>query len=172
LAGVALLIALALDGGWFELKYPRLAIWFGFVSLALGLLIPVTLQREQVWSSDVALWQDTLERNPASFPARANLPESLYNAGRISEAKEESEATLQTPYAKEPWIWVDYALELNRLGDRPGAEKAARHAIELKPDVIDTNKMIRTFQCLPNIAVEFAQLAASLPRQPGNLPQK
>lgn len=104
-----------------------------------------------------------MKTNPASYPARVNLPEELYRAGRFSEARQQSEATIRTPYATDPWVWVDYALELNCLGDLPGAKQAARHALDLKPDLTDTNKMIRTLQCPSDIAIEFGQLAASLP---------
>ena len=163
LIGVSLLIAIALDRAWLAARNSRRIVAAVLVVLAAALLIPVTLEREQVWSNEISLWQDTLDRNPASFPARINLPEVLLEAGRLAEAKQQSEATLKTPYATTSWAWVDYALELNRLGDRPGAERAARRALEIQPDIGDAAKMIRTLQCPRAIAIEFAQLAASLP---------
>jgi len=161
--GIAMLVAVGLESVRPATKKHRWITAACFALPVFGFLIPFTLQREKVWSNDLVLWQDTLDRNPASLPARINLPEALLKAGRPTEAKQQSEATLRTPYATEPWAWADYALELNRLGDTTGAALAARRAIELKPDIIDAAKMIRTLQCSKDIAFEFAQLAASLP---------
>jgi protein O-mannosyl-transferase len=165
LIGVAMLLALAADRPWLAAHSSRrMTTVFAFLVI-IALLIPFTLQREKIWSNEVILWQDTLKRNPQSYSARVNLPEVLYLAGRLQEAREESERTLQTPYAAVPWVWVDYAVELHRLGDQAGAQRAARRAIELKPDVTDANKMIRTLQCPPIPAFEFTQIAASIPNQ-------
>ena len=149
LVGLALLTALALDSAWLAARRFRQEAATFAVILVLGLLLPVTLQREEVWSSQILLWQDTLERNPTSFGARVDLPEVLLVAGRTQEARIQTEATLQTPSATWPWVWADYAIELERLGDHAGAERAARHAIELKPDITDTAQMARDLAGVP-----------------------
>jgi protein O-mannosyl-transferase len=165
MAGVALLLALAANTPRLSAtSFQRAAIVSVFLAL-ICVLVPVAIAREKVWSSELALWQSTLETNPASFAARVNYPEALMLAGRLEDAKRESEATLQTPYATSPLPWFDYALELNRLGDRTAAEQAARKAIALQPDIADANKMVRTLQFPPDLAAEFAQIAASLPNQ-------
>jgi protein O-mannosyl-transferase len=165
LTGIALLVAVAADSPWLAAKSVRRAAAVLGCLLVIGVLIPLTLKREKVWANELALWQDTLHRNPASFPARVNICEAFYTAGRYEEAKLASEATLQTPYATTPWVWFDYALELNRLGDRAGAGRAARRAIELQSDIADADKMVRTLQCPRNLADEFAQFVATLPKQ-------
>jgi hypothetical protein len=163
LIGGALLAALVLDRAWLTARsFRRQAATFAIVVL-LGLLLPLTLQREQVWSSEIALWQDTLKENPVSFAARTNLPEALLGAGRVAEAKAQSEATLRTQYKTWPFAWVDYAIELERLGDQAGAERAARHAIELKPDITNTAKMAHTLQAPAEMTDEFDAIAARLP---------
>jgi len=162
LIGLALLVAVGLDSAWLCANAYRQVIASLLAVLVIGCLIPVTLERERVWSSELALWQDTLLRNPESFAARANLPEALMLAGRLEEAKSQSEATLRTYYPNAPWVWFDYALELNQLGDRSGAARAARRAIEIKPDILDVDRMVRTLQCRRDLATEFSQLAASL----------
>jgi tetratricopeptide (TPR) repeat protein len=165
LAGLVLLPAIALDSRWVSATSSRRRAAAALILVVVALLIPITLQREKVWSTGLALWQDTLERNPSSMPARINLPEVLLQAGRVEEAKRQSEATLQTSYKTNPWVWVDYAIELNRLGAHAGAEQAARRAIELQPDIIDADKMVQTLQCPRNIALEFGRITASLPKQ-------
>jgi hypothetical protein len=163
MAGIALLLAIAADHPWLAATPLRCSPIVALFLAVICLLIPITLQREHTWSSELALWQDTLKRNPRSFAARVNLPEAYLQAGRLFEARSASERTIQTPYSTTSWVWVDYAIELNRLGDRASAEQAARHAISLQPDITDADKMVRTLQCPRNLAFEFAQLAASLP---------
>jgi hypothetical protein len=159
--GVVLLVAIALDNDWLAASFVRRASAFVVVLIVVGLLLPVTLDRERVWSSEVALWQDTIERNPQSFPAWINLPEALLDAGRLQEAEAQTKAAFKTPYANNPWIWVAYALELNRLGDHLGAEKAARRAMALKPDIGDGDKMVRTLQSQRKLTAEFTPIAAA-----------
>jgi hypothetical protein len=163
LAGLVLLPAIALDGRWVTATSSRRWAAAIFSLLLIALLIPITLQREKAWSSEVALWQDTLDRNPRSFVARVNLPEVLLEAGRLQEAKEQSEATLRTPYANYSWVWFDYALILHRLGDLTASQQAAKRALELKPDSADADKMIRTLQCDPALEEEFVRLFPATP---------
>jgi hypothetical protein len=163
LIGLALLAALALDSAWLARHHPWRHAAVAAVIVLLALSFPITLQREQAWSSAVSLWQDTLARNPTSFPAWVNLPDAYLEAGRLEEAKTQSEKALQTPYKIWPWVWFDYAIELEKLGDHAGAERAARRAIELKPDITDTPKMVRTLQESAGLMHDFEQITARLP---------
>ncbi|MCE0497444.1 MAG: hypothetical protein LV481_05795 [Methylacidiphilales bacterium] len=163
LAGLVLLPAIALNSQWVTATSSRRWAAVALVLVLVALLIPVTLQRERAWSSAVALWQDTLDRNPRSFPARVNLPDALLEAGRLNEAKAQSESTLQTPYADYPFVWFDYAIILNRLGDQKASRQAAKRALELKPDIADAEKMIRTLQCEPDQEEEFIRLLPATP---------
>jgi protein O-mannosyl-transferase len=161
LIGIVLLVAIALDHDWLAASFVRRASAFVMVLVVVGLLLPVTLDRERAWSSEVALWQDTMDRNPQSFPAWVNLPEALLDAGQVEKAEAQTRAALKTPYAHNPWVWFIYAIELNRLGDRLGAEKAARQAVALKPDIGDGDKMVRTLQSQRKLTAEFTPIAAA-----------
>jgi tetratricopeptide (TPR) repeat protein len=163
LAGLVLLPAIALDSRWATATSSRRWTAAALVLVLVALLIPITLQREKVWSSEIALWQDTLDRNPRSFHARVGLPESLLKAGRLTEAKAQLESTLQTPYANFPWVWFDYALILHRLGDLKASQQAAKRALELKPDIADAGKMVRTLQAEPDFEEEFVRLLPATP---------
>jgi tetratricopeptide (TPR) repeat protein len=163
LVGLALLAALALDSAWLARHRPWRRAAVAAVIVLLVLFLPITLQREEAWSSAVSLWQDTLARNPTSFPAWVNLPDAYLDAGRLEEAKAQSERAIQTPYKIWPWVWFDYAIELEKLGDHAGAERAARRAIELKPDITDTPKMVRTLQESAGLMHDFEKITARLP---------
>jgi len=163
LVGLVLLVAVFLDSRLVRAKASRRYVAAVIVVIIVAMLIPITWQREKVWSTEISLWQDTLERNPRSMSARVDLPEALLRAGRVEEAKQQSEATLQTPCVANPWVWVDYAIELERLGNHAAAMQAAKRAITLKPDVIDALKMVRTLQCPQEIATEFSHISVLLP---------
>jgi tetratricopeptide (TPR) repeat protein len=164
LIGAGLLVALALDARWIQ-QTRRRRLATGALVAILALLFPVTLQRERAWSSALDLWQDTLARNPQSVTAWVGLPEALQEANRWPEAKAASEKAIRTPAASWPWIWFDYAVELEKLGDHAGAERAARRAIALKPDIVDGPKMERTLQQSPEMMQAFAPIAARLSAQ-------
>jgi tetratricopeptide (TPR) repeat protein len=170
LIGVAVLVATGLDHPWLAQKSFRRNCTLLLVLGVAAVLSQLTLKREWVWSSPLRLWQDTLERNPQSFQARIGYPEALLRVGRLQEACNEYEATLRTPYRETPAVWVGYALTLNRMGDRKNAEEAAQKALSLKPDLVDTDKMVRTMQYDRNFAEEFAKLAMSTSKIPSSSP--
>jgi hypothetical protein len=164
--GLSLLLALALDSPWFAASFDRRMTAALVLSLLIALLIPVTLDREAVWSAEIPLWENTLQRNPGSFAGQVNLPEAYLRAGRLQDAKAASEFALKGPYKNTAFAWFDYALELNRLGDRPAAIAAAREAIRIKPDIIDADKMVLTLQGPRDLCDEFTQFVATLPPIP------
>jgi tetratricopeptide (TPR) repeat protein len=159
LIGVALLVAIVLDHPWLSQKPFRRRTAAVSILLIACLLAQVTLQREWVWSSSLNLWQDTLRRNPSSLDAYVNLPVSLLRAGRLQEAKVRYEAAFKTPYADSPWLWAGYAIVLNRLGYPQEAEQAASRALILKPDILETDKMVRTMQADRDFENEFIHIA-------------
>jgi protein O-mannosyl-transferase len=163
LIGVMILAALALDSPGLAGNRLRRRIGSAVVVLVLALMLPVTLQREHTWSSEIPLWQDTLARNPTSFAAWVGLPEALLRAGRYAEARKQSETALSMGHKDWPWVWFDYALELEKLGDHAGAERAAQRAIELKPDITDAAKMSGTLQVQAPMVEQFDRIAARLP---------
>ena len=118
----------------------------------------MTLNREGVWSTELALWTDTAERNPNSLTAMNNLPEALMQQQHNAEARQQTERALRLNPAW-PGLWVDYAIELKRLGLDGQAESAARHAIELKPDLTDIEKMVSTLQYSRGEMDEFDRIS-------------
>jgi hypothetical protein len=160
LVAAVLLVALVLDHPWLAARRFRTeAATWGFVFL-LGLLVPITLTQEGVWSTDLSLWQATLKENPDSFPGLANTPEIFYDHGSYQEAKITAQTALRGRVKSWPWTWAVYALSLDELGDRAAADRAAQWALKLKPDITDTDKMVRTLQADRPMAGAFARLVA------------
>lgn len=163
LIGGALLVALILNQRWISQKSAGRSLATFAVIVAACLLSQITLQREQVWSSPLALWKDTLEHNPQSFNGTLGYPEALLAAGEDDESKRQYEIALKTPYGQWAWLWAGYAIILERTGDHAKAQETARHALALKPDMADLEKMERTMQADRHFLEEFSRLVATLP---------
>jgi len=162
LIGVAMLVSIALDHPFLVRQPLRYRIAAIAILIVAVFLTQVTLQRERVWSSGLALWQSTLKTNPTSRFALTILPKCYLQIGHLQEAKAQYEASLNSPFGKDPWLWAGYAIVLNRLGDQQHAAMAANRAVTLKPDIIETDKMVRTLQHDREFDEEFARLFASI----------
>jgi tetratricopeptide (TPR) repeat protein len=161
LAGAALLLAVGLDRLPLFRRTKRRWIPVAVLLVAGVLLGWGTVVREAVWASPLALAEDTMKKNPQSDMAWSALPEDLLEANRPAEARLWYERAQHTPVQTRPWLWAGYALCLDQLGDHAQALAAARHALALKPDIADADKMILTMQCDRDFAHKFARLVAT-----------
>ena len=59
-------------------------VWVGAAVLALSL---ATCLRNEVWRTDVSLWEDTVSKSPAQHGAWNNLGTAYYEAGRFEQAE-------------------------------------------------------------------------------------
>jgi len=125
-AVMALLVGLA--GRRFSAR-PVLVAGVILACVATGL----TIRRNQVYHSELALWQDTLAHRPANGRAHNNLGIALNEAGRIEEAAGHyREAARLMPLSADARLNLCYALV--RLG-RPGeAVPWGEAAVRLQPE--------------------------------------
>ena len=163
LVGLALLVAVALDHPWLRAKISRQTVATLFILLLVAFLLPITMQRQAVWSTELNLWKDTAEKDPDSFVARIGLPEVLLHLGRVEEARESTEDSLHAGFTNSTYFWVDYAIEMERLGQHARAQQAAKIALALQPDIGDAEKMSRNLQIHSDFAHEFARIVATVP---------
>ncbi|RPJ56054.1 MAG: hypothetical protein EHM23_24570 [Acidobacteria bacterium] len=85
LAGFALVLAGVLQIVWTRL--PRLPV-VAAVALLLLAMIPATAARNEVWSSDLALWQDAAEKSPQKARVHYNLGAAWARAGDVGRAEQ------------------------------------------------------------------------------------
>jgi protein O-mannosyl-transferase len=122
-----LLIALDLISRW-KLTRTTLAVACSVVALALA---GATYVRAEVWSSDLALWQDTVHSTPDNWRAHFHLASALYDAGRCDLAVQEYEATthIQPPDSD---LLVDWGLAYDCLNQPEAALTKLRQAAALE----------------------------------------
>ena len=71
----------------------RRIFWLGGgVAIALGW---ATVARNTAYESDLSIWSDTAEKNPANARAHNNLGQALFRAGRIKDAVASYQAALR-----------------------------------------------------------------------------
>ena len=108
---------------------------------AAGLLLAavlgaVTWKRNEVWSSEVALWADAVAKSPAKARPRHNLGVSLHRLGRHAEAMPflEDAVRLDPAYAMGH---ESLGVALGDAGRPAEAEVHFRRAIELDPKMAE-----------------------------------
>ncbi|MBI3307560.1 MAG: tetratricopeptide repeat protein [Candidatus Omnitrophica bacterium] len=127
MAGFALLLADFL-GRIFKTPRKR-NIGFIFIIFLLSLL---TWQRNQVWASDITLWQDVIRKSPHKGRGYNSLAASLFTHGRYDEAIHYArEAIIREP--DNPLHYINLALNKGMIGDRNAEIKILRQAVSLHP---------------------------------------
>jgi len=123
--------------GTFALAGRRCLPVFALLAVGLGL---AAARRNEVYSSALALWTDTVEKNPSDLRARADLGEILRQTpGRLKDAIAQDETALR--------LKPDFAEGHNNLGNAwaalPGRLDDAiaefETAVRLKPDFAEAH---------------------------------
>ena len=106
------------------------------LSAVIVVLSALTYSRNNVWRSDIALWQDCVGKSSQKYRPHYNLAFALSNRGQIEEAIEHYQQTLRI----EPnYIKAHYNLA-NTLRKQGRAEEAIEHylqALQINPDFVD-----------------------------------
>jgi protein O-mannosyl-transferase len=107
----------------------KLAAGMCGVAVLLGVL---TYQRNQVWASDIALWQDTVRKSPNSARDHFQLAQTYVDAGRCQDALGEfAAASRLEPPAYD--LLVDWGLAYDCAGQIDQALAKLEQAAALKP---------------------------------------
>lgn len=122
-----LLILVDLLGRW-KLERKTLAAAAAVVSLVLA---AATYARAQVWSSELALWQDTAEKTPENWRAHFHLASAYYNLGRCEQAGKEFQNSNKLR-APDYDLLVDWALNFDCLNQSDAALAKLQQAAALE----------------------------------------
>jgi tetratricopeptide (TPR) repeat protein len=128
LASLGLLIVVAGLARRIQLGRPALA---GAMSAVLLAFAVATHARAAVWSSPIALWEDTVDKYPESWRANFQLAYAYYEEQRCSEAAQQYEiaSKLEEPDDR---LLVDWALALDCAGRLDEAVTKLEEATELR----------------------------------------
>ncbi|HLY19316.1 MAG TPA: tetratricopeptide repeat protein [Bryobacteraceae bacterium] len=106
------------------------------LATALGVIVAVlafvTYQRNQLWASDIALWEDAAAKSPGKVRVLEQLARTYYDHNRYQDAVNEyaRAAEVQQP---DYGMLVDWGLALDRLNQPDAALAKLRQAAALGP---------------------------------------
>ena len=127
------------------------------VGIVLGAL---TVQRELVWRSRVALWTDTLKKSPNSFTAMNNLGFAYYDRGDTIRAAETWFAvTRLRPQRFHADAWAGLAIAMEKLGQRDKADRAFQEAFARDKRYSSPPRLIEALIWTPGQAAALQPIA-------------
>ena len=132
---VALVIAVFLVGKHWLKVQPKLgrALGWGLSGVVACLFVSLTVQRNNDYRSEVAIWQDTVEKRPENFHAHNNLGNALLQAGKTDDAMAQYQEALRIRpgYAEAHY---NLGLVLQKTGRMPEAIGQYERALRIRPD--------------------------------------
>ena len=168
MVGVAIIVASALDAPWWALR-SRERPWALAATLAVVAALAVaSIRREAVWHDPVALWQDTLGKEPRSFPAAWGLSEALFDAGKPAEAERAARAAVQLSGGEDGGALATLAVIVAERGRMAEARGYLARALAADPLLADPDERVATLSMERPWAERLKRLLAD--RQPGASP--
>ena len=137
-----------------KMRVPALAAVLGAVIVVYGIAAHT---RSQVWTSNLALWQDTVKKSPGKARPHQYLANAYVHLGRYGPAAEEyaKAAKVQTP----TWpVYYDWAVSLDFMGRDQEALEKLKLAVALQPGGIVYAELGRVFGKLGRPGEAFAAL--------------
>jgi tetratricopeptide (TPR) repeat protein len=101
--------------------------------LIAALLTTLTLTRNDVWSSPVALWAEAVERSPGMWEPRYALGDVLRQRGRCADAVPHYRLVVQLRPSNRDAL-TNLGICLAQTGNLQEAERAFRRTIDLDPN--------------------------------------
>ena len=161
LAGVALAIACLLAAPRIAQQSRTRKAACLSAAVLLCLLTASCIMRQRVWSSPLALWEDTAQKNPASPTAQGGLAESLWEAGRLPEAEQAARNALALTNGSVADHWLTLALVLADAGRGTEAQQTLQKALALDPRLADPDQRVATLAMDHATAAALKKLLAS-----------
>ena len=164
MAGVALAIGWLLDGPWLAAR-PRLREKATIACMAAVVALAMTcVERQKVWATPLALWEDTFRKNPVAYTAASGLADSLLEAGRLPEAERAAREAIRLSDGKRGDPFATLALVLDAQGREADAFEAAGKALEVQPNLADPEARVRVLAMERQMADEWGRLLARRPK--------
>ncbi len=104
----------------------------GALAAVLAVFAVLTFQRNQLWSNDVALWQDAADKSPRKVRPQFQVAFAYYSLGQCARAADEyaRAAQLANP---DVTLLVDWATALDCAGNENAALEKLKAAAAMQP---------------------------------------
>lgn len=162
MAGVAVVVACLLDAPWLIAREKlRQRALVGCMA-AVAVLGMACVERQAVWASSLALWDDGFRKNPGSLTNAMGLGEALREAGRIPEAEKLTREAIRLSNEKRGDLWATLALILDAQNRTPEAAAALAKALEIDPGLSDPDAKVKSLAMERPMAEELERLLETL----------
>jgi hypothetical protein len=162
MAGVAVVVACLLDAPWLIAREKlRQRALVGCMA-AVAVLGMACVERQAVWASSLALWDDGFRKNPGSLTNAMGLGEALREAGRIPEAEKLTREAIRLSNEKRGDVWATLALILDAQNRTPEAAAALGKALEIDPGLSDPDAKVKSLAMERPMAEELERLLETL----------
>jgi hypothetical protein len=162
MAGVAVVVACLLDAPWLISREKlRQRALVGCMA-AVAVLGMACVERQAVWASSLALWDDGFRKNPGSLTNAMGLGEALREAGRIPEAEKLTREAIRLSNEKRGDVWATLALILDAQNRTPEAAAALAKALEIDPGLSDPDAKVKSLAMERPMAEELERLLDTL----------
>ena len=104
----------------------------------------MNVKRQAVWHDSLALWQDTLKKNPNSPTAAAGLGEAFRIHGNLHEADNYFRLAMRLCRGKNADTQMMRAVVLDGLGNKEKAADLLELALDLDPRLADPDSRVAT----------------------------
>jgi tetratricopeptide (TPR) repeat protein len=162
MAGVALAVACLLDAPWLASREPlRQRILAGCMAVvaALGM---ACIERQTVWASSLALWDDSYRKNPGSVTNATGLGEALREAGRLPEAEQFTREAIRLSNGARGDVWATLALILDEQGRAADSATALAKALEIDPRLSDPDTKVKSLAMDRAMAEDLKRLLGTM----------
>ncbi|NBW97377.1 MAG: hypothetical protein EBR28_11780 [Planctomycetia bacterium] len=158
MAGVALAAGWLLDGPWLAAR-PRLREKAVITAMAgVAILGMACVERQTVWATPLALWEDTFRKNPVAYTPASGLADALREVGRLPEAERAAREAIRLSDGERGDPWVTLALILDAQGRETEAFEAAGKALEVQPSLADPDARVRALAMERQVAEAWGRL--------------
>ena len=158
MAGVALAVACLLDAHWLAGREAlRQRVLAGCIA-AVAVLGMACIDRQTVWASSLALWDDSYRKNPASFTTATGLGEALREAGRLPEAEQFTREAIRLSNGERGDVFATLALILDKQGRAAESAAAIAKALEIDPRLSDPEARVKSLSMDRAMAEDLKRL--------------
>jgi Flp pilus assembly protein TadD len=127
--------------------------------LAAAMLLGLaTTERQRVWASSLALWDDTFRKNPMAYTAASGLGEALREAGLLPEAERAIRKAIRLCDETRGDAWAALALILDAQGRTADADAALDRALEVDARLVDPDARVAALAMERSFADDLLQL--------------
>ena len=157
-AGVAVAVACLLDAPWLAGREQLRQRILAGCMVAVAVLGMACIERQTVWASSLALWDDSYRKNPGSFTTATGLGEALREAGRMPEAEQLTREAIRLSNGERGDAWATLALILDKQGRAADSAAALTKALELEPRLSDPDTKVKSLSMDRAMAEDLKRL--------------